>query len=183
MLYLDKFKLETVLSSRGTSLNKLAKTCGISRQSIYNMIENQPVFNTTFEKIRQFLSVDYRAITSDSTVAHEIMKHAPDRIKIAAYVLSRFAEECNSDLILYNSEGKGRFGQKFDWNFAIYFKKIDHEKKLQVTRQELIERTSPYQIEIINLNRAPLWLKIIIKNNYIRLYGNTPENTLFYSDL
>lgn len=182
MLFLDKLKLETVLGTRGLTMNKLAEACSISRQSIYNMCESIPVFNSTFEKIRRYLNVDYRAITSDSTVAHEIMKQAPDRIKIAAYVLNNFAEETNSDLLLFNSEGKSKFGQNFDWNFALYFNRKDVDKKLQVMRQDLVDRTAPYYFELINLNKAPLWFKMIIKNNYIRLYGNTPEKTLFYSD-
>lgn len=143
------------------------------------MHEDIPVFNTTFEKIRQFLNVDYRALTADSTVANEIMKSAPDRIKIAAYLLSSFAEEHSADLLLFDSEGRSKFGRKFDWNFAVYFKKKDADDKLKSLRQELIERTSPYYVEIINLGRAPLWLKLIIKNNYVRFYGNSTEDILF----
>lgn len=182
MLYLDKFKLETILRSRGISINKLADSCGISRQSIYNMYETSPVFNTTFEKIRQFLNIDFRAITSDSTLAHEIMKKAPDRIKISGYVLSQFAENNNADLLIYNSGDVDKFGGKFDWNFAMYFLKKDNEKKLNSLRQEILDNCAPYKIEIINLNRSPLWFKLIVKNNYIRLYGNTPEDKIFYSD-
>ena len=183
MLFLDKFKLETILSRRGISINRLAEQCGISRQSIYNMYEESSVFNTSFEKIREFLDVDYRAVTSDSTVAHEIMKKAPDRIKMAAYLLSNFSQETTSDLLLFSSSGKNKYGRNFDWNFAISFKKNKFDDKLQKIRQDLIERTSPYNLEIINLNRAPLWLKLIVKNSYIRLYGNRPEEEMFYSDI
>lgn len=180
MLFLDKFKLETFLRSKGISINKLADSCGISRQSIYNMYESLPVFNTTFEKIRQYLNVDFRAITSDSTLAHEIMKKAPDKIKISAYVLNQFSENNNADLLLFNSGSNDKFGKRFDWNFAVYFCKKDNEKKLYSLRQEIIDKCAPYNIEIVNLNRAPLWFKLIIKNNYIRLYGHTPEEKLFY---
>lgn len=181
MLYLDKFKLETILKSRGTSINKLADSCGISRQSIYNMFESMPVFNTTFDKIRKNLSVDYRAITSDSTLAHEIIKNAPDKIKIAAYVLNSFAEGNDANLLIFNSGSVNKYGNTFDWNFALHFNKRDNEKKLMSLRQEITDNTAPYHIEIINLNRAPLWFKLIIKGNYIRLYGHTPEEKLFYS--
>lgn len=182
MLFLDKFRLETILKSRGLSLNKLSDSCGISRQTIYNMFEEFPVFNTTFEKIREFLNVDYRAITVDSTVAHEIIKKAPDRIKIAAYVLTNFAQETKSDLLLFSSEGKTKFGKNFDWNFAIKYKNKEVEKKIPEIRQDLIERVAPYHIEIIDLNKAQFWFKLIVKNNYIRLYGNSSEEILFYSE-
>jgi len=182
MLFLDKFRLESILSARGISINKLAESCGISRQSIYNMYNDTPVFNTTFEKIRQFLNVDYRALARDSTVAQEIMKQAPDRIKIAAYLLTNFVEERRGDLLFFSSEGRGKYGQKFDWNFGIYLKKEAPEESIAKIRQDLIERVSPYTLEIINLNRAPLWLKLIIKSNYVRLFGNTSEDKLFYSD-
>lgn len=147
------------------------------------MYENTPVFNTTFEKIRQFLNADFRAITSDSTLAHEIIKKAPDRIKIAAYVLNNFAENNEADLLIFNSGNIDKYGNKFDWNFAFYFNKKGNENKLMSLRQELINKCDPYSIEIINLNRAPLWFKLIVKNNYIRLYGHTPENKLFYSEI
>jgi hypothetical protein len=111
------------------------------------------------------------------------MKTAPDRIKIAAYLLSNFAQENNADLLFFSSQGKGKLGKNFDWNFAIYFRKKELDNKLSVIRQELLERTSPYHLEIINLNSAPLWMKIIIKNNYIRFSGNTPEEQLFFSQI
>jgi len=150
VLYLDKFKFETILRSRGTSINKLAESCGISRQSIYNMYENSPVFNTTFEKIRQFLNVDFRAISSDQTLAHEIMKKAPDKIKISAYVLNQFAENNEACLLLFNSGEMDKFGKKFHWNFAVHFNKKENEKKLMALRQEIVDKCSPYNIEIIN---------------------------------
>lgn len=181
VLYLDRHKLETILGLRGITINKLATDCGISRQSIYNMLEDTPVFNTTFEKIRKYLNLDFRAITSDSTLAQEIIKHAPDRIKLASYVLANFSEEIKTDLLLFNSVGHNKFGPRNDWNFAIYFQKKENNEKLKSLRQELIEKVLPYNIEIINLNRAPLWLKLIIKNNYTRLVGNTPEDVLFRS--
>lgn len=179
MLYMDKGKLETILGLRGISLNLLAEKCGISRQSIYNMFEDIPVFNTTFEKIRKYLNIDYRVITSDSTLAQEIIKSAPDRIKIASYVLVNAAEELEADLLSFNSHGINKFGPRIDWNFAIYFRKKDMHERLSKLRQDLSEKVSPYSIEIINLNRAPLWLKLVIKSCYIRFYGNTPEELLF----
>jgi hypothetical protein len=146
------------------------------------MYADMPVFNTTFEKIRKYLSVDYRAVTADSTLAQEIIKEAPDKIKIAAYVLNSFAENNDANLILFNSGEFDKFGGKFNWYFALHFNKKDSETKLMSLRQDIIDNSSPYYIEIINLNRAPLWFKLIIKNNYIRLYGNTPEDKLFFSN-
>ena len=183
MLVLDKSKLERALGSRNLSINRLAEVCGVSRQSIYNMCDETTVFNTTFEKIRKFLGVDYRAITSDSTLAQEILKSAPDRIKIASYILTDFSQNANADLLLFKSEGVGRFGTNHDWSFAVSFTKKDVEKKLSLIRQQLIEKTAPFRVEIVNLNKAPMWLRLVIKDNYVRLYGNTAEETLFYRGL
>lgn len=181
MLYLDKARLETILGARGLSINKLAENCAISRQSIYNMFESTPVFNSSFEKIRQFLNVDYRAITSDKSIPYELLKNSPDRIKIATYKLFEFSKNSQADLLHFGSNDAGKFGLKHDWNFALYFSKKDREKDLSVLRQKLIDDVSPYAINIINLNAAPIWMKLIIKDNYVRLLGYTKEDALFAS--
>lgn len=183
MLFIDRYKLESILSSRGLSINKLAIAAGVSRQSIYNMYEETPVFNTTFEKIRQYLNVDFRAISSDSTLAQEILKKSPDKIKIASYILTEFARDNNADLLLFNTSGTGKYGTNHDWNFAFYFRKDFNQNKFSVLRQQLLEKASPFRVEIFNLGAAPLWLRLLIKNNYIRLLGNTPEDVLFYKGI
>lgn len=181
MLYLDKSRLESILSTRGLTLNSLAELCSISRQSIYNMFESTSVFNTTFEKIRQYLSIDYRAITTDKSVAFEIIKKSPGKIKIAAYKLFEYSKNNSADLLLFGSNYFGKFGFNHEWNFAIYFNKIIGDNKLNILRQELIDGTFPYTINLINLNSAPFWIKLIIKEKYIRLAGYTEEGVLFSS--
>lgn len=178
MLYLDKAKLEVVLSSRGTSINKLAGACGISRQSIYNMFENT-VFNSSFDKIRRYLNVDYGAITSNISLANEVMKTAPDRITMVAHKLTEFVERYQADLLLFGSNDVGKYGPRPDWNFAVFFPDREKDKELRIIRQELSDQAAPYHINIINLNRAPLWLKLVIKERFVRLFGNTGDDLLF----
>ncbi len=181
MLYLDKLKLESILKTRGVSVNKLSDYCGISRQSIYNMFEDSSVFNSTFEKIRQFLNVDYRVLTSDRTLAFEAMKRAPDRIKVISYQLFEFAKKYKADLLLFSSNDIGKFGPKPDWNFAVYFPRAPKEKELGILRQKLFDSAFPYRIDIVNLNAAPLWYKLMIQEQYVRLHGYTDEKALFAS--
>lgn len=181
MLYLDKGRLETILSSRNLTINKIAELCSISRQTIYNMCDSTTVFNTTFEKIREYLNIDYRAITTDKSVAFEVLKNAPERIKIASYKLFEFVAENNSDLLIFSKNNNGKYGINNDWNFGIFFPKKEDIKGLKILNQKLSDRVAPYSINIININSAPLWLKLIIKSHYIRLAGNTPEELLFSS--
>lgn len=143
------------------------------------MFEETPVFNSSFEKIRRFLNIDYRAITSDKSLAVEALKIAPDRIKIASYKLFEFAKRHNADLLLFSSNSGGKFGVKSDWNFALHFLQADKEKDLNVIRQKLIDEVTPYSINIINLNKSPLWFKLLVKGTYIRLLGHTDEARLF----
>lgn len=179
VLYLDKTRLEAILTMRGLTINKLAELCSISRQSIYNMFDSSTVFNSTFEKIRKLLNCDYRAITSDKSLAFEVLKTAPDKIKVSSYKLFEFAKNNHADLLLFSSNNTGKYGKRPEWDFAVYFQKKEQDKELKILGQKLNDDVVPYSINLININGAPIWLKQIIKNQYIRLYGHTSEDLIF----
>lgn len=174
MLYLEKKKLEKVLKARGLNMSQLSKLCGVSRQSIYNMFGKTSVFNTVFEKILVHLAVDHNKITVGQSREGLIIKTFPDKIAKTAAKLSAFAGQTHADLLLFGSRAKGKRGFRTDWDFAVRFHKSNEDKKLKLLKQQCIEESFPFRIDIINLNLAPAWFKDSISDDciYLRKEGD-----------
>ncbi|MBI2092916.1 MAG: nucleotidyltransferase domain-containing protein [Deltaproteobacteria bacterium] len=169
MLYLDKAKLNVFLKSNGLNIARLAKRCGVSRQSIYNMLGGETVFNTIFERIVTYLNIHYSMITEEMKHADFITESFPDKIKLAALKLSAFAEKNSADLILFGSRAAGKKGIRHDFDFAINFHKKANDKGLKLLRQSIMDGVFPYRIDVVNLNSAPEWFKASIKGDIVYL--------------
>jgi len=117
MLYVDKKRLEDVLSKKNISLNALANTCGVSRQSIYQMFEERSVFNTSFEKILKFLNCSHEDLVRKAGGIEEYVKSLPPFIRSTISELHAFAEKQDANLYVLFPSGKGRFGFLRDWTF------------------------------------------------------------------
>jgi len=169
MLCLDKNKLEALLKAKGMNMSILAKACGVSRQSIYNMLGRTSVFNTSFEKLLGFLQVGYEQITADVSAENVVAKDFPPKIAKVALELFRFAEVNEADLVLFGSRAGGKKGIQADWDFAVYFHKKAEDTKLRLLKQRLIDDAFPYRIDIINLNLAPEWFKTSISGQMVYL--------------
>lgn len=157
MLYLDRNKFEAILTQKGLSINRLASACGISRQSLYNMLDITTIFKSSFEKVVKELNIDYKELVREASRADEILKKAPGRIKRAVLELSNFAEAYNAHLLLIENINSVKYGRRAEWSFGVYFPEKDKHPELQALRQELVEATTPYTISITNLNRTPYW--------------------------
>jgi AcrR family transcriptional regulator len=169
MLFLDKTKLNALLKSNGLNIAKLAKHCGVSRQSIYNMFGKETVFNTTFERLVAYLNIHYSTITEETELASFIAKSFPDKIKLAALKLSAFAVKNSADLILFGSRAAGKKGLRHDFDFAVNFHKKANDKGLKLLRQSIIDSVFPYRIDVVSLNSAPEWFKASIKDDIVYL--------------
>ncbi|PIR17833.1 MAG: hypothetical protein COV46_02585 [Deltaproteobacteria bacterium CG11_big_fil_rev_8_21_14_0_20_49_13] len=169
MFFLSKKKLNEVISKRGESVSSLAKTCGISRQSIYNMFGKTSVFNTTFEKILKQLCVEPEDITERHDNVSFFVQKFPDKIKKIILKLSEFAAENHADLMLFGSRALGKAGIRSDWDFALYFNKANKDKEFRKFKQLLMEDAFPYRVDIVNLNNAPEWFLSSVEKNFIYL--------------
>lgn len=182
MLFLDKTRLENVLRDRGINIQILASACGISRQSIYNMLNSNTIFNTSFQKIIKYLQIDYKKITTEKSLTIDIIKNIPERVRFALTRLTEFCQDYEGDLILYNSSGESKFGQKTDWHLGIFFQGREYDDKLRAIRQELLDYVVPFNLSLININRAPFWLLDIIRQNRVHLYGDCPDEIIFHRE-
>lgn len=169
MLYLAKTKFEALLKSRGLNIAKLAKQCGVSRQSIYNMLGGETVFNTTFDKMLSFLTVSYKDLTEEMDEATVILRSFPDKIKKIALSLENFCAKNSADLILFGSRAAGKKGVRHDFDFAVYFHKKTNDEGLKKIKRSLTDKAFPYRVDIVDLNSAPEWFTSSIKDDIVYL--------------
>ncbi|MBI2344311.1 MAG: nucleotidyltransferase domain-containing protein [Deltaproteobacteria bacterium] len=171
MLYLDRAKLEEVLRRHGLSLAALARQAGISRQSLYLMFKNQPVFAIPFQRVLDTLHIDYRAITKDMSVGDTMMAVAPIQIHKVTMQLIEFCRHHHADLVLFGSRTRGKMTIQADWDFGVWFRRTIDDYPLRVLKQQLVDRAFPYRIDVVNLNQAPPWFRKSVDAHHVVLYG------------
>lgn len=174
MLYLDKLRLKQQASQHGWSIAELAKQAGVSRQSLYNMLGRNPVFNTSFAKILQVLRVPYQAITTEASVADALLADAPETIRKIVLTLIDFCRAHNAALLLFGSRVRGKSGPRVDWDFAIWFHGTSPDRAFRSRKRIAHDAAFPYRLDLIHLNQAPAWFRNTVDQSHIVLYGTYP---------
>lgn len=173
MLILEREKLKTVIKRNGLSLNQLAAKCGVSRQSIYNMLNGKSVFNTTFEKILDCLDVNFEEITvSKDERAVLAMKKAPAKIQRIALALSLFAKGNKASLFLFGSRARGCERTRADWDFGVSLPEKGMCREFVILKQKLVDEAFPYRVDIVDVSSAPDWFIQSIVDDVIPLVGS-----------
>ncbi len=178
-MLLDREKLEKVMISSGLNLAGLAKECGISRRSIYDMFEGRSIFSVPFEKLLKKLGVSALAVTNTQTTISEIFADAPPAILKVALRLEEFAKTNSADLFLFGSRARGKKGIRADWDFAFSFSSDEAPESFASFKQEMLDRAFPYRIDIVLLNNAPEWFLSSVRENAVRIAGVTPLKKIF----
>jgi transcriptional regulator with XRE-family HTH domain len=183
MIMVDRKRLEILLTGLGLNLSQLAKSCGISRRSLYEMFEGRAIFSTPLEKVLNFLNIGPADILKKRSRLETTLAGAPQNIIKTTLRLQEFAEANNADLFLIGSRAKGKIGNRADWDFAFFFKaKHDHSKFVSF-KQDMIDRAFPYKIDIVLLNNAPEWFLSSASEGAVRITGNTPIETIFGNNI
>ena len=176
---LDRTKLQGLLSSRGLSLNTFAKQCGISRQSIYNMMEGKSVFSKPFEKIMAGLNVEFEDLMSARPSVETILESAPRTVQRAVLQIQEYVRQQKADLFLIGSRARGKKGIRSDWDFAIFYPDEKGHPELALLKQRCMDVAFPHRIGIVNITIAPPWfLKSTVKDA-LRLEGSTDREYVF----
>jgi len=176
---LDRNKLSGLLSSKGLSLNAFAKQCGISRQSIYNMMEGKSIFSKPFQKILAELNVDFEDLTKARPSVEAILADAPRSIQRAALQLQEHAREKSADLFLIGSRARGKKGIRSDWDFAIFYPDAEVHSELALVKQRCMDGAVPHRLGITNITTAPRWFLKSIAKDALRLEGLTDRAYVF----
>ena len=201
MLFLNKEALNSLLDQKGLSLSALARQSGISRQSLYNMFDDDTVFNVPFERILKALNVNYQTITYEKTLAEKLLEDAPSPIQKVLFSLIDFCQQHKASLALFGSRARGKKGVRVDWDFGIHFSPpkaparprsqirkaggdqplagagmtdcttTENCRALNVLKGLLKEEAFPYRVDIVNLNQAPNWFRKTVDKEYVLLYG------------
>lgn len=174
MLYLSKEKLRAVAVRRGLSVAETARMAGISRQSLYNMFRETPVFNSSFAKLLRALAVSYQELTDDRANADRLMAGAPAPVQRVALRLTEFCRRHRAVLLLIGSRVRGKTGPQVDWDFAVWFRGTGRDRALRICKQALRDAAFPYRVDIVNLNQAPAWFRDSVDRSHLVLYGIYP---------
>jgi AcrR family transcriptional regulator len=172
MLYLDEDMLNRLLAGRRMTLSRLAKECGISRQSVYDMLGNKPVFNSSFVRILEYLGVDYDQITQSRHNA--VLHNMPVRIQKAVMALIQFCDAHQAGLVLFGSRARGKGGVQADWDFGIYAVRYLDPRAFSMLKLKLMDDAFPNRIDVVNLNVAPPWFLESIADDHIQIHGRLP---------
>lgn len=176
---IDRRKFEALLKSRRLGLSSFAASCGISRQSLYNMFEGRSIFSTTFEKVLSTLDVDFDQITSRAPAIGDIFARAPASIQKTAAVIHEFAANNKADLFLIGSRAKGKEGVRADWDFGIFFPSPRGRKNFVRLKTRVEDISFPHRVDIADLNEAPEWFLSSVSKDAIRMAGKTPLDEIF----
>lgn len=178
-MQLDRNKLNGLLSSKGLSLNAFAKQCGISRQSIYNMMEGKSIFSKPFEKVMAELDVDFEDLMKARPSIESVLADAPRSIQRAALQIQEYAREKKADLFLIGSRARGRKGIRSDWDFAVFYPNQQEHHELALVKQKCMDAAFPHRLGITNITTAPSWFLRSIEKDALRLEGSTDRAYIF----
>ncbi|MFH0799032.1 MAG: helix-turn-helix domain-containing protein [Pseudomonadota bacterium] len=179
MLRLDRKRLESVLAARGLSLAGLAKACGISRQSIYNMFRGRSVLSAPLEKIIRELRTGLPDIVVEDASEDGVFARAPEKVQDAVVVLKGYALRESADLFLIGSRARRKRGVRSDWDFAIYFPDGRHRHSLASVKAKASDAAFPHRIDVVCLNFAPPWFMKSIEASAKRIVGETTTAAIF----
>lgn len=174
MAVLSREKLSQRLAERQLNIARLAKDCGISRQSLYAMFRGESIYNTPFTKLIRYLQVEPGDITEQESSAERLLKSAPLKIKKVVCDLQDFCRKHGASLLLFGSQVAGSAKPSSDWDFAVYFLKRTHVPALLKLKHRLAEQAFPYRLDIVNLNQAPSWFLESIRDEAQLLHGEWP---------
>jgi len=179
MLKIDRQKLDAVLALKGLTIQELARSCGISRQSIYQMFRDRSVFNKPFEKILKSLNVDFSELITTKSAGNEFMADAPESVKKMTMALIEYGNEHGADVLLFGSRARRKKTIKADWDFGIYFPSGNVPKGFASLKEKLKDQAFPYRADIVVLNNAPEWFLRSIEDDVVTLAGSTPLALIF----
>ena len=179
MLKLDRKKLESSLSLRGENLSQLARSCGMSRQSLYEMFEGKSIFSTPFEKLLGELMIPFGRITVDDENILAPLHDAPLQVRRVVLSLQRYAVQHNADLFLFGSRARGKKGIRADWDFALFFPSGRQPKSFASLKINAEETAFPYRVDVLCLNDAPAWFLNSVSSDALRLHGVTDPEIIF----
>lgn len=159
------------MNGREMKLSSLSRLCGVSRQSIYNMLGKVSVFNSVFVKMLTNLGINYKDVTCEKDSVSSLMALAPARVRSVAFKLVDYCKRYGASLLLFGSRVRGRTDVQADWDFGVWFGGAVRDKELVRLKQELSDEAFPYRVDVVNMNLAPTWFLDSVRESYVVLEG------------
>lgn len=133
------------------SIGALAKDLGLHRNTIHYYLSGHGVFPAAFEKLLSRL----RLKPAEILIQSEESSLSP--LEPIAPLISQLQEEFPSvAFVLFGSRARQKAQKYADWDIGIYAEKgLFHEiYRSMIQKKGDFEESSPYKIDLVNLNRA-----------------------------
>jgi len=181
-LLLDPLKFRNLLHQRKITVSGLAKQCGISRQSIYQLIKGQSAFNVPFRKLMGHLRVNPLSLLKHVDTASDILETAPLKIRKIGHVLIEYCKSRDATLVLFGSKARGHFSSGSDWDLGIWFHRKSDDRSFRDLKNKILDEAFPHRVDLLNLSRAPEWFLKSIADDYLVVFGNDPAPLLHFKE-
>ncbi|MBI2068238.1 MAG: nucleotidyltransferase domain-containing protein [Deltaproteobacteria bacterium] len=169
MFIVDAVKFREAVRTKYRSIEKLARSLGIHRNTIHYYLSGHPVLPPALEKMLESLGL------KPSEILIERKKDDTESFKKVAAVVDQLHQEFpNITFVLFGSRTQKRAHRYSDWDIGAFSKNgLPHPiyRKLLRRKDELVE-SLPVMIDLISLNRAPPTFLQEISKNWLFLSGN-----------
>jgi predicted nucleotidyltransferase len=97
----------------------------------------------------------------------KMIELTPHIEKVISLIFTRI--EPSAHVYLIGSRARGNFTSKSDWDFAIDAGAPLPWNSFAIMRQEAADIAFPDEIDIVDLNRAPVWFRESVGNNLVEI--------------
>lgn len=152
MHIIDNQRFEKALKENGyATIGELAKDLGIHRNTIHHYLSGESVFPSSLEKIFQRLKLRPEEILVQTEESHQ------GGVEPIASLVDLLQKICSSAaFVLFGSRAKEKSKKYSDWDIGLFCTEgLDHKlyRKMRQAKEEF-EESTPYMIDLVNLNRA-----------------------------
>ena len=173
MITLDSEKIKKALKEHGYgSILELAQSLRIHRNTIHYHLSGRPVLPESLEKLMQALDLKPADIMVEKKERKPLLPE-----KIAALVDQLCTKFPNVTIILFGSRTGKRAHKYSDFDFGVFASEgIPHPLFIRIAKytEELADST-PYMIDIVNLNNAGEVFLKEISRSWIFLAGSQQD--------
>ncbi|MBI2083184.1 MAG: nucleotidyltransferase domain-containing protein [Deltaproteobacteria bacterium] len=164
---------ERLLKLGFRSLSEFASKNKIHRNTLQNLLSGKSVFCASFQKIVSSLELDpLELIVPSSTTSHAPLKKMDELKTIIAHLVQ--ANE-KMAIVLIGSRAKGKEKKYSDWDLGIFGYPEPILDRAYLKLKGLVDEMSEnlvWIVDLVNLNRAPIWFLENLDNKVIFLDGN-----------
>lgn len=170
---LDQKKFKQCLLNRGyKNVYHFASRHAIHRNTLHNLLKGKSVFANSFEKIAKILSIDPLELLVPKS---PFVSTIPNLHELRPIVAKLVKKNKKMAVVLLGSRAKQTAKEYSDWDLGIFSYPEPIAGIPYLRYKRLVEDWSDNlvrQVDVVNLNQAPLWFLENLKDSAIFLDGH-----------